>query len=56
MTDMKAAILSVSGPVLTVEEAQLLSDLQPWAVILMGRSIKSRDQVRRLVDCIWDAM
>jgi len=35
---MRACILSVSGPVLTAGEKDLLSNMQPWGVILMGRS------------------
>lgn len=53
---MRAAILSVSGPVLLEAECSLLSDLQPWGVILMGRSCQTRGQVRRLVDGIWAAL
>lgn len=53
---MKACILSVSGPVLTTEEAALFRDQQPWAVILMGRSCVSRSQVTKLVDDIWGAL
>ncbi|MAN45048.1 MAG: beta-N-acetylhexosaminidase [Alphaproteobacteria bacterium] len=52
----KACILSVSGPVLTKDEAALFAAHQPWGVILMGRSCVSRGQVRRLVDDIWNAM
>lgn len=53
---MKACILSVSGPDLTNEEAAFLSDAQPWAVILMGRSCVSKSQVQKLVDDIWGAL
>lgn len=49
----RACILSVSGSELLADEAALLSELQPWGVILMGRSFVSRTQVRRLVDEIW---
>lgn len=52
----KACILSVSGPDLTADEAALFAAEQPWGVILMGRSCVSRDQVRRLVDSIWDSL
>lgn len=51
-----ACILSVSGPVLTGEEKNLLASVQPWGVILMGRSCVTPDQVRGLVDSIWDAL
>lgn len=53
---MKACILSVSGPELLPNEAAMLADQQPWAVILMGRSCVSRMQVQKLVDDIWLAM
>ena len=53
---MKACILSVSGPVLTADEAALFAAQQPWGVILMGRSCETRQQVRQLVDDIWNAM
>jgi len=52
----RACILSVSGSDLLADEASLLADMQPWAVILMGRSFVTRDQVRRLVDNIWAAL
>lgn len=53
---VKACILSVSGAELSAEEASMLADMQPWGVILMGRSCVSRVQVRRLIDDIWGAM
>lgn len=52
----RACILSVSGPELTSNEFSFLSEMNPWGVILMGRSCKKRDQVRRLVDDIWRAL
>lgn len=52
----RACILSVSGPVLTGAEKTLLSEVQPWGVILMGRSCVTRAQVRALVDDIWGAL
>ena len=56
MTKTGASILSVSGVSLTEGEAALFAEVQPWGVILMGRSCVSRDQVRRLVDDIWSAI
>lgn len=53
---MRACILSVSGETLTQDEALLFSDMQPWGVILMGRSCVSRQQVRALIDDIWTAL
>lgn len=56
MTTVGACILSVAGPSLTDGEAALFAEVQPWGVILMGRSCVSRVQVRRLVDDIWTSM
>ena len=53
---ISACILSVSGETLTPNEAALFAEQQPWGVILMGRSCKSRRQVRKLVDEIWQAL
>jgi len=53
---ISACILSVSGETLTSDEASLFAEQQPWGVILMGRSCQSRDQVRKLVDEIWQAL
>ena len=54
--EQRACILSVSGAELRAEEVRMLGDVQPWAVILMGRSCISRDQVRALIDSIWSAL
>lgn len=51
----RACILSVSGPDLLRGEADFLARVQPWGVILMGRSCVSRVQVRSLVEDIWQA-
>ncbi len=48
MTDVRACILSVSGTQLTDGETRLLSDVNPWGVILMGRSCETPEQVRAL--------
>lgn len=53
---VRACILSVSGETLTPEEAALFAEFQPWGVILMGRSCRSRAQVSKLVDDIWSAI
>ncbi|MAP94240.1 MAG: beta-N-acetylhexosaminidase [Ponticaulis sp.] len=53
---MRACILSVSGPDLTPDEAALFKEAQPWAIILMGRSCVSKQQVATLVDDIWNAL
>ncbi|MEO0883619.1 MAG: beta-N-acetylhexosaminidase [Pseudomonadota bacterium] len=55
-TAPRACILSVSGPDLTEAEKSLFSEVQPWGVILMGRSCVSKGQVRQLVDDIWSAL
>jgi beta-N-acetylhexosaminidase len=52
----RACILSCSGPELTRGEAQLLAQARPWGVILMGRSCRSRVQVRELVSAIAEAL
>lgn len=52
----KACILSVSGPELLDDEAVFLAQNNPWGIILMGRSVKSRKQVRSLIDAIWSAL
>lgn len=52
----RACILSLSGPELTPDEAGLLAQMQPWAIILMGRSFVTRDQVRQLIDDTWTAL
>lgn len=53
---IRACILSVSGETLTPDERSLLSQMQPWGLILMGRSCVSRLQVQRLVDEIWGVL
>lgn len=53
---MRAAILSVSGPILTSAERQAFAKIEPWGVILMGRSCVSKSQVKRLVEDIWSAL
>lgn len=49
---ISACIISVSGPVLLEEERAFLRQVQPWGVILMGRSCQSRAQVKALVSSI----
>ncbi|MBI1339643.1 beta-N-acetylhexosaminidase [bacterium] len=55
MSAPRACILSVSGDTLAPSEAQLISRVDPWGVILMGRSCRTRAQARALVDAIWSA-
>ncbi len=56
MSAPKACILSVSGPELLDQEAIFLAQNNPWGIILMGRSVQTRKQVRSLVDAIWSAL
>ena len=56
MSEPKACILSVSGLQLTGEERKFLTSANPWAVILMGRSVSTRVQVSALVDEIFTAL
>ncbi len=56
MNRTRACILSVASEQLSHDEALFLDQANPWGVILMGRSVKTRDQVRALVDEIWAAM
>lgn len=53
---VSACILSPAGPSLSDEETAFLRDMQPWGMILMGRSCQSPDQVRALVHAIHDAL
>lgn len=48
MSQPKACILSVSGHKLTDGERKLLAEVNPWGVILMGRSCGSAEQVTAL--------
>lgn len=43
-------IVGVSGPELSIEEARMLTELQPGGFILFGRNIKSPEQLRKLCD------
>ncbi len=53
---ISACITSVSGPVLLAQERAFLRAVQPWGVILMGRSCERRAQVQALVGEIQDAL
>jgi beta-N-acetylhexosaminidase len=55
MTEPRACILSVSGAKLTPGEAKLFSSINPWGVILMGRSCENPAQVKALTSEIWSA-
>jgi beta-N-acetylhexosaminidase len=47
-----AAILGVSGPVLTPEEAAFLREANPFGFILFARNIDTPDQVRALTESL----
>jgi beta-N-acetylhexosaminidase len=53
MAEPRACILSISGVKLTVGERRLIAGVNPWGIILMGRSCESPDQVTALVEEIW---
>ncbi|MFC3124822.1 beta-N-acetylhexosaminidase [Pseudoroseomonas globiformis] len=48
----RAAIIGLSGPDLTLEEARLLRSQRPLGVILFARNVQSPDQLRRLTSSI----
>src|SRR5690606_12222473 len=48
MSQPSACILSVSGHTLTDGERKLLAEVNPWGVILMGRSCGGVEQVTAL--------
>jgi beta-N-acetylhexosaminidase len=54
MSEPRACILSVSGHRLTDGERKLLARVNPWGVILMGRSCESPEQVTTLTQSVWD--
>jgi beta-N-acetylhexosaminidase len=56
MTESRACILSISGAKLTRGEVRLLSDVNPWGMILMGRSCETPEQVRALTQDIWSTL
>lgn len=44
----RAAILGLSGPRLTPDEARFLADAAPWGVILFRRNVEGAEQLRAL--------
>ena len=44
----KAAIISISGPVLTKKEATIIRNEKPWGIILFKRNIMSEIQLINL--------
>ena len=48
----KAAIISISGLVLTSEEKKIINKEKPWGIILFKRNIKSLDQITKLISSI----
>ena len=51
-----AAILSCSGPTLTAEEKRLFASYNPLGISLFSRNIQSRQQVKRLIKEIKEAI
>lgn len=49
-------ILSLSGPVLTDDEAALFHSAQPFGIILFGRNIENPDQLRTLTAALRDCV
>jgi beta-N-acetylhexosaminidase len=47
---MRAFITGVAGPALTDEERQLLSEAQPWGLIIFSRNIAGPAPLRQLID------
>ena len=48
----KAAIISISGLYLTIEERNIFKKEKPWGVILFKRNILSQAQVKKLTSSI----
>ncbi len=53
---MKAAIVGLSGPALTIEEADLLRTHPPAGVILFARNVQDRAQLAALVGAVRDLL
>jgi len=45
----KAAIVSISGPILTKKESVIIKKEKPWGIILFKRNIFSENQLRNLI-------
>lgn len=56
MTEPRACILSISGQQLTPGEKKLFAEVNPWGVILMGRSCGAPEQVTALTQDIWSVL
>jgi len=56
MTEPRACILSISGQQLTAGEKKLFAEVNPWGVILMGRSCGTPEQVTALTQDIWSVL
>ena len=48
----KAAIISISGFILTDQEIKIFKQEKPWGVILFQRNILSEKQVKKLTSTI----
>ncbi|HVY18088.1 MAG TPA: glycoside hydrolase family 3 N-terminal domain-containing protein, partial [Rhodopila sp.] len=56
MTRPRAAITGLEGPTLLPREAALLTECPPAGIILFGRNVQSRPQLRSLVDSLRDIL
>jgi beta-N-acetylhexosaminidase len=56
VSETRAFITGLAGPVLTVDEVSFLREAAPWGVILFQRNCVDRDQVHGLVDDLRSAL
>lgn len=56
MTPPRALVVGLDGPALLEDERAFLADAHPWGVILFGRNVQDRKQVRALCDAVRDAV
>ncbi|MDJ0629228.1 MAG: beta-N-acetylhexosaminidase [Rhodobacter sp.] len=56
MGRLGAMILGCRGPRLSREERAFFAEAQPWGFILFARNCETPDQVRRLTECLRDAV
>lgn len=56
MSQTRAFITGIAGPVLTVDEVTFLREAAPWGVVLFQRNCVDRDQIRGLVEDVRGAL
>jgi beta-N-acetylhexosaminidase len=56
MSNRRAFITGISGPILSAEEREFVRDFRPWGFILFKRNAENPDQVIRLVDELRDTV